>query len=163
MRAIRSALSLVVLALSSCVATAGRPVHSVPANKVDKLVVTTSTGSWHLVTLDSARVDSLRQAGVILEQSVDERPEVLYGPQLEYPDRARRECATGRVTVQAIVGRDGRAEPASVAVRLSVDPRFDRPSLSYVQQASFRPVKVQGATVRTLVNIPIDFKIRGAC
>jgi len=131
---------------------------------VDRLVATTSDGSWQLVVLDSARVDSLRQTGVILQQHVDEPAEVVSGPQIEYPSQARRACVTGSVIVQAIISRDGRAEPTSIGLRgRSVDPRLDRSALHYIEEASFRPGKVNGVTVRTLVNIPIDFKIRGAC
>jgi TonB family protein len=106
-------------------------------------------------------VDSLRQAGVILEQNVDERPEIVSGPQLEYPLSAREEHITGRVIIQAIIGRDGRAEPPSLGVRRNLDWRLDRAALDYMEQASFKPGKVHGEIVRTLVNIPVDFIIRG--
>jgi TonB family protein len=164
MRATHSVLFLVVPALLSCAATSGRRASSVPAPKIDKLVVTTSDGSWPLVTLDSARVDSLRNAGVMLQQNVDERPEVVFGPQLHYPDHARQACITGRVIVQAVIGRDGRAEPPSIGVRgRSVDPQLDREALRYMREATFRPGSVHGVSVRTLVDLPIDFNIRGAC
>lgn len=161
MSAVPAALLLLVPALTSCASTGGRQAASLPAKKADSLVVTTSEGSWQLITLDSARVDSLRQAGVMLEENVDERPEILFGPQLEYPIEARRECVTGRVLIQAIIGLNGRAEASSVGVRRRLDPRLEREALRYVWRASFKPGKVQGVTVRTLVNIPIDFKIRG--
>jgi protein TonB len=99
----------------------------------------------------------------MLEQNVDEHPEILSGPQIKYPHLARRQCVTGRVIVQVIVGPDGRAEASSLGVRQSVEPSIDRAALDYMSQASFKPGKVHGVAVRTLVNIPVDFKIRGAC
>ncbi len=171
MRAALQALLLIVPAMISCAPTVaphdgsapGRQAGRAPATKVDSLVVITSDDSWQLVPLAAARVDSLREAGVILEQEVDERPDILTGPQLHYSPQARRQCITGRVIVQAIVGIDGRAEASSVGLRRSRDPRLDREALRYMREASFKPGKVKGVTVRTLVNIPIDFKIRGAC
>lgn len=118
------------------------------------------------LTLDLARLTAtpsprLSEGVALLESMVDERPEVLLGPQLDYPDRARLQCITGRVVIQAVIGRDGRAETRSVHVIQRVDPDLDWASLQYVARASFKPGKVRGAAVRTLVNIPIDFKIRG--
>jgi len=106
-------------------------------------------------------VDSLRQAGVILAENVDERPEIVSGPQLEYPLSARQERITGRVVIQAIIDRDGHAEPLSLGVRRSVDWRLDRAALDYMEQASFKPGRVHGEIVRTLVDIPVEFIIRG--
>ena len=162
-RVVRVAVRLVVPVLISCVSSAGGQARGVHPRKVDRLVVIGSDGSQHLAWLDSPRVDSLRQTGVMLEQNVDEHPEILSGPQIKYPHLARRQCVTGRVIVQVIVGPDGRAEASSLGVRQSVEPSIDRAALDYMSQASFKPGKVHGVAVRTLVNIPVDFKIRGAC
>jgi len=159
--AAHAAVLLVLPTLISCASSAGRQVGRLPGPKVDGLVVTTSNGSWQIVRLDSARVDSLRQAGVILAENVDERPEIVSGPQLEYPLSARQERITGRVVIQAIIDRDGHAEPLSLGVRRSVDWRLDRAALDYMEQASFKPGRVHGEIVRTLVDIPVEFIIRG--
>jgi TonB family protein len=147
--AVRPALLLAVPVLISCASSAARTAGDQAA------------ASRPLIELDSARVDSLRRAGVFREVVVDERPEVLSGPQLSYPDEARRQCITGRVIIQAIVGRDGRAEQGSARIVQHVDPDLDRAALDYVWRAFFKPGKVKGMAVRTLVNLPIDFKISG--
>jgi TonB family protein len=95
-----------------------------------------------------------------LESMVEVKPAVLSGPPLHYPDDARQAGITGRVIVQAVIGRDGRAEPASVRIIQSVQPDLDFEAMHYVYNASFRPAQVAGRPVRTLVNLPIDFKIR---
>jgi TonB family protein len=98
---------------------------------------------------------------VFLESVVEERPEVLSGPQLQYPDLLRQAGIQGRVIVQAIIDTSGRAEPASVKVIQSPNPGFDQPAKTYVLQALFRPARLHGRAVRVLVNLPIDFKISG--
>ncbi|HEV8511044.1 MAG TPA: energy transducer TonB [Gemmatimonadales bacterium] len=97
---------------------------------------------------------------VFMESVVEERPEVLSGPSLVYPDLLRQAGVQGRVLVQAIIDTSGRAEPPSVKVIQSPNPGFDQPAKQYVLRALFRPARVHGRAVRVLVNLPIDFKIK---
>lgn len=96
---------------------------------------------------------------VFMENVVEERPEVLSGPALQYPDLLRQAGIQGRVIVQAIIDTTGRAEPPSVKIIQSPNPGFDQSARSYVLRALFRPARVHGRAVRVLVNLPIDFKI----
>ena len=98
---------------------------------------------------------------VFMESVVEERPEVLSGPQPQYPDLLRQAGIQGRVIVQAIIDTSGRAESPSVKVIQSPNPGFDQPAKTYVLRALFRPARVHGRAVRVLVNLPIDFKITG--
>ena len=97
---------------------------------------------------------------VFMESVVEERPEVLSGPQLQYPDLLRQAAIQGRVLVQAIIDTTGRAEPPSVKVIQSPNPGFDQSAKNYVLRALFRPARVHGRAVRVLINLPIDFKIK---
>jgi TonB family protein len=97
---------------------------------------------------------------VYMESVVDERPEVLSGPQLQYPDLLREASIQGRVLVQAIIDTTGRVEPQSVKVIQSPNPGFDQPAKNYVLRALFRPARLHGRAVRVLINLPIDFKIK---
>lgn len=97
---------------------------------------------------------------VFMESVVEERPEVLSGPQLQYPDLLRQAAIQGRVLVQAIIDTSGRAEPPSVKVIQSPNPGFDQSAKNYVLRALFRPARVHGRAVRVLINLPIDFKIK---
>lgn len=97
---------------------------------------------------------------VFLESVVDERPEVLSGPRIEYPELLRKAGVQGRVLVQAVIDPKGRAEPGSIRILQSPHPGLDQSARDYVLQAIFRPARVKGQTVRVLVNLPIDYKIR---
>lgn len=97
---------------------------------------------------------------VFMESVVEERPEVLSGPSLVYPDLLRQAGVQGRVIVQAIIDTSGRAEPPSVKIIQSPNPGFDQSARTYVLRALFRPARVHGRAVRVLVNLPIDFKIK---
>ncbi len=90
---------------------------------------------------------------------VDERPEVLTGPPLAYPEPLRQAGIAGRVLVRAVIDTLGRAEPASVVVLESPNRGFDRAAIDYVRRALFRPARVLGRPVRVLVEVPIEFQI----
>jgi TonB family protein len=98
---------------------------------------------------------------VFMEAIVEEKPSVLSGPQLQYPELLRQAGIQGRVMVQAIIDTTGRAEPPSAKILQSPNPGFDQPAKNYVLKALFRPARVHGRAVRVLINIPIDFKITG--
>ena len=96
---------------------------------------------------------------LFMEAIVEEKPSVLSGPQLVYPEMLRQAGIQGRVMVQAIIDTTGRAELNSVKVLQSPNPGFDQSAKNYVLKALFRPARVHGRAVRVLINIPIDFKI----
>jgi TonB family protein len=159
MTVVHQATAFVVPALFACASSAPRTVAD--PNDIVRCCMITSDATGDPMALDSARADSLARAGVLLETVVDERPEIVFGPQLTYPEEAREQCITGRVIIQTIVGRDGRVERTSVRVIQHVHPSLDRTALEYLWHASFKPGKVRGVAVRTIVNQPIDFKISG--
>jgi len=98
---------------------------------------------------------------VFLESVVEEKPEPLSGPPLQYPELLRQAQIQGRVLVEAIIDTSGRAEPNSIKIVQSPHPGFDQPAKNYMRQALFRPARVHGRPVRVLVRLPIDFKLRG--
>jgi TonB family protein len=98
---------------------------------------------------------------VFMEAIVEEKPSVLSGPTLQYPELLRQAGIQGRVLVQAIIDTLGRAEPNSVKILQSPNPGFDQPAKTYVLKALFRPARVHGRAVRVLINLPIDFRIQG--
>ena len=96
---------------------------------------------------------------VFMVSVVEERPELLTSPPLQYPDLLREAGVQGRVLVQAIIDTLGRAEPASVKVIQSPNPGFDQPAKNLVLKSQFRPARIKGRPVRVLINLPIDFNI----
>src|SRR6266704_1074322 len=97
---------------------------------------------------------------VFIEAIVEEKPAVLSGPTLQFPELLRQAQIQGRVLVQAIIDTLGRAEPPSVKVLQSPNPGFDQSAKSYVAKALFRPARVHGRAVRVLIQIPIDFRLK---
>ena len=97
---------------------------------------------------------------VFMEAIVEEKPAVLSGPTLQYPELLRQAQIQGRVLVQAIIDTLGRAEAPSVKVLQSPNPGFDQSAKSYVAKALFRPARVHGRAVRVLIQIPIDFRLK---
>src|SRR5216110_1216508 len=87
---------------------------------------------------------------VFMEAIVEEKPAVLSGPTLQYPELLRQAQIQGRVLVQAIIDTLGRAEPPSIKVLQSPNPGFDQSAKSYVAKALFRPARVHGRAVRVL-------------
>jgi len=72
-----------------------------------------------MINLDQQSGVSPSADQVFMESVVEERPEILTGPAIQYPDLLRQAGVSGRVIVQAIIDKTGRAEPASVKVMQS--------------------------------------------
>ena len=98
---------------------------------------------------------------LFLEAAVDERPTVLSAPRLAYPDALRKVGTEARVLVQAVIDTMGRAEPGTVKVVQSPDPGFDRNAREYVLKVLFRPARIHGRPVRVLLQVPVEFRLRG--
>lgn len=98
---------------------------------------------------------------VYAEAVVAVRPEFISGPPLVYPDLLRQAGVQGRVIVQAVLDTMGRVEPWSVKIIKSPNEGFNEPARTFVLGARFRAGRVQNRAVRVLVNVPIDFTIRG--
>jgi TonB family protein len=89
---------------------------------------------------------------------VEEVP-VLLSPPPAYPAPLQRAGIEGRVLLQAIVDTSGRVEPNSLKILKSSSPGFDRSITRWALQARFRPARLQGRSVRVLVNLPVDFAV----
>jgi TonB family protein len=104
----------------------------------------------------------VRDSGPVLTESVvDERPTLVSGPPLQYPNLLRQAGIQGRVIVRAIIDSSGRAEPASVQVIESPHPGFNQSARNAVLQARFRHGRFRGRAVRVLIQFPVDFRTSG--
>lgn len=104
----------------------------------------------------------LGEGQVFMEAIVEERASILSAHKLHYPDLLKQAGIQGRVIVQVIVDTMGRAERNSVKILQSPNPGFDESATRYVLKAMFRPARVHGRAVRVLMQVPVEFKIKGS-
>ena len=97
---------------------------------------------------------------VLSADVVQEKPERLSSPVLNYPPLLKQAGIEGRVLIQAIVDTTGRVERNSLRVMESANPGFDQSARDVVLKSLFRPGRVYGHAVRVLIQIPVDFKIQ---
>jgi len=95
-----------------------------------------------------------------IEAVVDEKPERVSTPSLDYPDLLRQAGIEGTVVVEVIIDTLGRAEPGSLRVVQSTNKAFEIPAKDAVLKSLYRPGRVRGQAVRVLVQVPISFSIR---
>jgi TonB family protein len=89
-----------------------------------------------------------------------ERPRVLSGPTLRYPEHLRRARIQGRVVVAGVIDTSGQAERGSVRVVESAHPGFNGQATYYLERAKFRPGRIGTRPVRVCVEMPVDFRLR---
>jgi TonB family protein len=109
---------------------------------------------------DTAPMHPDSAGAVFIERAVDQRPAIVSGPRLVYPEMLRRAGISGRVLVQTIIDTTGRAEPGSIRVTRTDHPGLNASAIDYVSGAHFRPARLHGRAVRVLIYLPIDFVIR---
>lgn len=77
---------------------------------------------------------------------------------LKYPEKALKDGVQGRVTVDFIIDKDGKVTDARVTK--GVSPELDEEALKVVNASpKWKPGKVNGNRVRTLVSVPIEFRL----
>ena len=86
-------------------------------------------------------------------------PVVLYVPPLRYPDTLRAQGVQGRVLLDVIIDTSGQVEPASIVTAASPNPAFDAAAREAVRGMRFLPGMVRGWPVRTLVRLPVQFRL----
>jgi protein TonB len=95
-----------------------------------------------------------------IEAAVDEKPERLFTPPLDYPDLLRQAGIEGTVIVEVIIDTTGNAEPGSLRIIQSTNKAFEMSARDAVLKSRYRPGRVRGQAVRVLVQVPITFNIR---
>jgi periplasmic protein TonB len=86
------------------------------------------------------------------------RPVLLTKVEPVYPTTARIARMEGRVTVEAVIGLDGRVESAEVIA--STSPLFDDAALDAVRRWRYRPALMNGRPVRVYYKFAVGFVIR---
>jgi len=88
-------------------------------------------------------------------------PEVLSGPIPVYPELLRQAGVEGQVVLEARVDSTGRVQRASISVVSATHQAFVEPARQALLATLFRPARVNGRAVPTLVRVPFAFSIRG--
>lgn len=96
---------------------------------------------------------------MFVEAMVDERPENISCPPLNYPELLRQAGIEGTVLIQAVIDTTGHVEPGSIQILSSDHAQFERPARSLLQRCIYRPGRIRGRPVRVLVQQPITFTI----
>lgn len=92
-------------------------------------------------------------ARVFAMNEVDERPEIVLAPPLKYPERG----SDGMVVVRVVIDSAGNPEPSTVMVTRGSDSVLVGAARTMVLKTLFRPGRVRGRVVQTLVDIPVEF------
>ena len=99
--------------------------------------------------------------GVLEERYVDRAPRIIGSPLPPvFPMQLREQGREGRVAIQFVIDTLGRAEMASLRVVEASDPQFVHSVRAALPRYRFSPGEVGGQRVRTLVQLPFDFKLR---
>ena len=96
---------------------------------------------------------------VYAEAVVDERPERISCPAMQYPRMLQQAGIEGSVLLQFVVGTAGRVERGSVEIIRSDHRQFERSARDLITRCLFRPGRVRADAVRVLVQMPINFTL----
>lgn len=146
-----------VLSISSIIPVVIPPPSTAPFDPLNFTGVGPGEGRWNAVTeADTAR----RGVGAVYAvRWVDERPELLSHPAVQYPEILRQAGIGGRAMVEAVIDTTGRAERGSIRVLSTTNSLFGQPAVEVVAASVYLPGRINGRAVRVRVQIPIDFQV----
>jgi TonB family protein len=84
-------------------------------------------------------------------------PKVLYDPDPDYSEAARRAKYQGTVVLWVIVGADG--HPRDISVRRSLGMGLDEKAVEAVRRWKFDPAKKDGQAVAVQISIEVNFRL----
>ncbi len=84
-------------------------------------------------------------------------PHVLYAPDPDYSDEARKAKYQGTVMLWLVVGPDGR--PRDVKIARSLGMGLDERALAAVKQWRFDPSRLDGRPVSVQINVEVNFRL----
>ena len=84
-------------------------------------------------------------------------PRILYSPDPDYSEEARKAKFQGTVTLWLVVGADGRPRDARVARSLGMG--LDEKALAAVRQWKFEPAMKDGRPVAVQINVEVNFRL----
>ncbi|HEV2022017.1 MAG TPA: energy transducer TonB [Terriglobales bacterium] len=84
-------------------------------------------------------------------------PRILYQPDPEYSEQARKAKYEGTVTLWLIVGPDGR--PHDIRISRSLGMGLDEKAVEAVRQWKFEPARKSGQAVSVQINVEVEFRL----
>ncbi len=96
----------------------------------------------------NAGSDFLNNGNYVDGKKVDEKPKVLYRPDLEFPERALQDNISGYVVFGMFIDQDGGLQKVDI---LESSPKgvFDKSALSNIKKWKFKPAMHKGVKVAT--------------
>jgi protein TonB len=85
------------------------------------------------------------------------RPQLVFGPQPEFPEVSRRLREQGLVILQAIIGTDGRVENLEFLRHAS--PALDEAATRAISRWRYRPATLNGRAVRVYLAVTVQFAL----
>lgn len=113
------------------------------------------TVAAQIVTADQE--DPFARGAVTVKTPGVVMPKLKKSTHPKYTPEALRAKIAGDVTVEAIVGVDGRVEKARI--KESLDPALDAQALRALDEWAFEPGLMNGAPARVLVEVRLTFRI----
>lgn len=84
-------------------------------------------------------------------------PRVLYAPDPEYSEEARKAKYQGTVVLWVVVGPDGR--PRDIRIQRSLGLGLDEKAMEAVRSWKFEPAKKDGQPVAVQINVEVNFRL----
>jgi len=84
-------------------------------------------------------------------------PKVLYAPDPEYSDEARKAKYQGTVVLWVVIGPDGR--PKDIRVQRSLGMGLDQKAVEAVKLWKFEPARKDGQPVPVQINVEVSFRL----
>ena len=84
-------------------------------------------------------------------------PRILYSPDPDYSEEARKAKYQGTVTLWMVVGADGRSRDVRVARSLGMG--LDEKAIAAVKQWKFEPAMKDGRPVAVQINVEVNFRL----
>lgn len=84
-------------------------------------------------------------------------PQVIYSPEPNFSDEARKARTQGVVQLLVVVGKDGRTYDVRVAQSLGMG--LDEQAVAAVRRWRFRPATLNGQPVATQIAVHVDFHL----
>lgn len=118
-------------------------------------------GPSHVGTVGNAQAQAVSTEGIATYQAgaVDTAPAVIRRVTPQYPLIAKRKRVQGSVVVRIVVDSSGQPRQCTI---FSATPAgyFESAALDAARKLRFRPGKIRGIAVNTVVLLPFDFRLQ---